>query len=203
MRFASASVVLVIVAASACAPRATSPRPLPPPRAVAYEQPATPPVQRPADLPVPATAPLVDERYLHWTLPVDLLAVIPLTYFLVRPDDYYLAAPSLLLPPLIHIAHGNSESAAISFAMRVAMVGGVYLAGRHAENECNNSDSFLCFPIQSLIIAEVVMLTPIMVDSFFLARRTRSDDGWSRLPIMPTVAPVPGGGVSFGAASRF
>ena len=132
-----------------------------------------------------------------------MLAVIPLTYFMVHPDRYYLAAPSLLLPPLIHVAYGNSESATISLLMRVAMVGGVYLAGRNAETECDSSDSFICVPIGSIILGETAMIIPIMIDSFVLARRSRPADNWDRLPIVPTVAPTPGGGISFGAATQF
>ena len=201
MRSGFVSALIALALASGCI-TVTSPRPLPPPRPVA-PQPGAPPVQRPADLPIPTTAPLVDERYLQWTLPVDLLAVIPLTYFMMQPDRYYLAAPSLLLPPLIHVAHGNSDSATISLLMRVAMVGGVYLAGRSAETECNNSDSFVCLPMGSILLGETVMIVPIMLDSFLLAKRTRADDNWSRLPLVPAITPTPGGGMTFGAATQF
>ncbi|HEX5058244.1 MAG TPA: hypothetical protein VFV99_02735 [Kofleriaceae bacterium] len=201
MRSGFVSAFVALALASGCV-TVTSPRPLPPPRPVA-PQPGAPPVQRAADLPIPTTAPLVDERYVQWTLPVDLLAVIPLTYFMVQPDRYYLAAPSLLLPPLIHVAYGNSESATISVLMRVAMVGGVYLAGRSAEDECNNSESFVCLPMRSILLGETAMILPIMIDSFYLAKRTRGDDNWNRLPIVPSVAPMPGGGMTFGAATQF
>jgi hypothetical protein len=160
------------------------------------------PVQRPPDIAQPTTAPVHDERYLQWTLPVDLLAMIPLTYWMVRPRDVYLAMPSLVLPPLIHVAHDNARSAAISFVMRAAMVGAVYYAGRSAERECAN-DEFICVPLGQIMLGELAIMTPIMIDSFLLAKRTRADDGWSRLPLIPSVGPTPGGGVSLTLSTSY
>lgn len=182
MRFASASCVLTVALASACV---TSPRPLPP-RRVAFTQPPAP-VQRPADLPKPTEPPIVHERYAHWTLLADAAAVVPLVYWMWRPDDVYLAAPALLLPPLIHIAEEESEHAVVSLLMRGAMVGAVYLAGRSAETECDNSDEFICVPIRSFILAQAAMVSVITIDAVFLARSTRRKDSWYRLPLQPAV----------------
>jgi hypothetical protein len=180
-----------ITVASACA---TPPPPLPPRRvAFAANQPRR--VAPPPDLDRAAEPPVRHERYLGWTLGADLLSLVPLTSWMFRPEDVYLALPSLVLPPAIHVAHGESRTAAISFLMRGAMIGGVYLAGRSAEEECEDSETFVCVPMGSFLLAELAIIPVVLVDAFFLARTTGEVEGWHRLPVLPSVSPTPGGGV--------
>ena len=196
MRCASASALFlaaVLAVAGACSP-ATAPRPLPPRRAD-FSPPRAPRLQAPPDLARPAEPPVRHQRYFGWILAADLVAIVPLAYWIFRPEDVYLAMPSLILPPAIHVAYGQPRTAAISFLMRAAMLGGVYLAGRSAEAECDDSSSFVCVPIGSLILADVAVTSVVIVDAMVLARRTRDDEGWHRLPVVPSVSATPQGGV--------
>lgn len=202
VRSASASLlVAVCITASACT--ATSPRPLPPrrvfdqtPGATMAGRPQTPP-----DLRQPTQVPTVHERYVHWMLLVDLPSVYPLTYWAFYPERVYYAAPSLLLPPLIHALHGEGEKALISVGLRSLMLGGVYLAGQAARSECE--DEFLCFPLGSITLMNLAILPVILVDGLFLARRERPVDGWHRLPVVPSVSSSPYGGKSLVLSGQF
>jgi hypothetical protein len=170
----------------------TSPPPLPP-RRVHFSEPAGP-VQvagaetasdRPADLPDPAEAPSRGERYLGWTLLADAVALVPLLYWIERPNDAYLAVPALLLGPAVHAAHGEPRNAGISLAMRAAMLGGVYLAGRGLENQCRSSTDYVCVSGLTLLLADVALVsTMVAVDSVLLARRQRPASEWYRLPML-------------------
>jgi hypothetical protein len=163
----------------------------------------TPPIQPAPDLPMPTQAPQHSERYLVWTLTADALSIAPLTMWMFRPEDAYLAAPALLLAPLVHIAHGEGGHAVGSLAMRGAMLGVVYLAGRSAERECDDSESWLCLPIGSIALANLAIIPVILVDSLLLARRVQDDPSWRRLPLVPGVAAGPGGQVSLTLGSQF
>jgi hypothetical protein len=189
-RSATAS-LLVLVGCTA-----TSPPPLPP-RRVAFARPPAQKAPRPPDIERPAEPPVVDERYTGWILLADLVAIAPLVRWMGRPEDIYLAAPSLILPPVIHVLHGQPQSAGLSFTLRLAMLGSLYLAGRSAESECDDSDEYICVPVGSFFIADAVLVTAITIDSIFLARRRREVDGWRRLPVLP-VGPDGRPGLSLG-----
>ena len=133
-----AAVAACIAFAAACT--ATSPPPLPA-RRVDFPAPAPAPddageqvesLARPPDLPVAAEAPIRQERYWGWTMTADVASLV---YWFAGPYDIYHAAPMLLLTPLIHTAHGEFRSAAISLGMRLAMYGTLYYAGRLADKE--------------------------------------------------------------------
>ena len=179
MRFAFASLALV----AGCA---TSPPRLPP-RRVTFASPPAEPVRPPPDLAQAAEPPLIRERYMAWMLAADAVGLVPLTYWIVKPGQPYYALPSLLLPPLVHAAHGESSKAVASFAMRAAMVGVVYLAGRAAETECRGSSSLVCVPLGSLVLAQTAIVTAVVIDAVLLAQRTRQDERWLRLPVQPAV----------------
>ncbi len=202
MRSASVSLALACIAAAGCS--ATSPRPLPPRRVAFGPGPGvTPPIQPAPDLPLPTQPPQRTERYLVWTLTADALSIAPLTTWMFRPEDAYLAAPALLLAPLVHVAHGEGGRAVGSLLMRGAMLGGVYLAGRTAEHECDDSESLICVPIGSIFLANLAIIPVILVDSLLLARHVEDDPAWRRLPLIPGVAAGPGGQVSLTLGNEF
>jgi hypothetical protein len=177
-----------LVAIAACT--ATSPPPLPP-RRLDFSAPAQPPgalVSRPLDLPAAAQAPARDESYVGWTLTADVASLFPLAGWLGRPKDVYLAAPALLLVPVIHAAHGEVRSAGISLAMRAAMLGVVYLMARSAEDECASSSSYVCVPIGQFLVGYLAVTTTMTLDSAFLARTQRPASDWDRLPVVSASA---------------
>ncbi len=199
VRSASASLAL---AACIAACSATSPRPLPPRR---VQQPQTPPgasPQRPLDLPQLAEAPVEHERYFGWIIAADLPSVIPLTYWAFYPEKAYYAAPSLLLPPLIHALHGEGERALISVGLRSLMLGGVYLAGRSIRAECERAE-FFCFPLPSMMLMNLAIIPVLLVDALFLARREVPAKGWRRLPVVPSVSAGADGGKSLILSRQF
>jgi hypothetical protein len=165
---------------------ATPPQPLPPRRQAFAPQAA--PVPRPPDLATPTEPPVRHERYLGLTLLADLVAIVPLVRWMGRPEDVYLAAPSLVLSPLIHAAHGETEKSMLSLAMRGAMVGLVYLAGRSARDECDDSNELVCVPAGSILLANLAIVPVVLIDSIFLARRVTTVEGWRRLPVIPAVS---------------
>lgn len=198
VRSASASLALVAcLAATACV--ATSPRPLPPRH---LQNPPSPGGQRPPDLRQPAEAPVEHERYLGWILAADLPSVIPLTYWAFYPEKVYYAAPSLLLPPLIHAAHGEGEKAAISLGLRALMLGGVYLAGRSIREECEDA-ALGCLPVPSLMLMNLAIVPVLLVDALFLARRERPAEGWRHLPVVPSVSATADGGRALVLSGHF
>jgi hypothetical protein len=180
----------------------TNPRPLPPHRPTVGGPAASSDYPRPADTRVPAEAPLVDERYMGWMLGADALGLVPLVNFMVKPERPYYALPSLLLPPLVHVAHGEVGKAAGSLAMRGAMLAVVYAAGRNAENECDGQQ-FICYPFGSFMIANLAIVTVVVIDSTLLARRRRPDSTWSRMRMLPTVSSNANGDAVLGVAGRF
>ena len=139
-RCAAVAAACLAIAGVACT--ATSPPPLPPRRVAFPEQaPASsspPPAGEtvlnwPRDLPATAEPPSRDERYFGWTLAADAVSFVPLVAWAGHPEKFYYAAPALLLCPAIHALHGEYRSATISFVMRTAMLGLVYLAGLTAD----------------------------------------------------------------------
>src|SRR5690348_11387449 len=160
----------VVAAIAAC--MATSPPPLPP-RRLDFPAPAQPPgapavvIPRPLDLPLPAEPPVQDEHYVGWTLTADVASLFPLVAWTGRTKDLYLAAPSLLLVPAIHAAHGEMRSAAISLAMRAAMLGVVYLMVRSADDECRSSTAEFCVPLGQFFVGYFAVTTTIILDSAF------------------------------------
>jgi len=200
VRSASASRAAAALLAAACAVAsacgATSPPPLPPRRvAFAAQDPAhpAPPAPRPPDIARAAEPPIVHERYFGWILAADLVSLAPLVRWMGRPEDIYLAAPSLLLPPVIHTLYGEPGNAALSLTLRAAMVGAVYLAGRSAEEECEDSESYICIPVGSFLLADAAIVLVVVTDAVFLARTTRELDAWHRLPVVPSVSLTPDG----------
>lgn len=189
---------------SACAP-ATSPPPLPPRRVAVAPGPAH--VQqrapRPPDIARATEPPVVHERYLGWILVADLASLVPLVRWMGRPEDVYLAAPAAVLSPVIHVLHGEGAKAALSLTLRGAMLGAVYLAGRSAEEECDDPDTYICVPIGSFMLANVAIVSVMLIDSLFLARRAREVDGWRRLPVLPSVSATPDGGGVMSLGGRF
>ena len=145
---------------------------------------------RPPDLPAAAEAPIRQERYLGWTLTADIASLF---YWFAGPYDIYHAAPMLLLTPLIHTAHGEFRSAAISLAMRLAMYGTLYYAGRLADRECEaQSRGYFCFPLATFMLVDAVISSVIVVDSVILARRDVPAQEWYRLPLLGAVADADG-----------
>jgi len=183
--------VAIVVAATACS--VTNPKPLPPHRRPPPEARSDHP--RPPDLPIPAEPPMVDERYLGWTLLADAAGLVPLVQWMVRPEQTYLALPSLVLPPLVHVAHGQNGKAVASLAMRGAMLAVVYAAGRSLEDGCEGE--LVCVPLGPLMLANAAITLTIVTDAIFFARRQRPDGTWRRLQILPTVTPQ-GAGVGIG-----
>jgi len=135
---------------------------------------------------VPAEAPLVNDRYTAWMIGADLVSIFPLTEWVIDPDKFYFAAPSLLLGPMIHAAHGELPKAAGSLAMRGAMLGVMYLARESADAECAGSESWICVPIGSILLMTVAYVSVTTIDAAFLAKRARRADGWDRLPVKPS-----------------
>jgi len=192
-RRAAVAAAWLAIAGVACT--ATSPPPLPP-RRVAFPQQApasssSPPaagetvVTWPRDLPAAAEAPSRDERYFGWTLAADAVSIVPLIVWAGHPEKFYYAAPALLLSPAIHALHGENRSAAISFMMRTAMLGLVYLASFTADQECHSQGSgdSICIPIGTLLLLELGIVMPIVIDSTWLARTSRPASEWYRLPL--------------------
>jgi hypothetical protein len=153
---------------------------------------------RPPDLAAPAAPPTVDDRYFLSMFATDLVALVPVTYWMSHPDASWAALPSLVLPPLVHVAHGEPRTAGISFAMRAAMVGVVYIAGQDAKSECASSDQLFCVPLGPLLIANTAIVLTVVTDAILLARTSRPDSRWHDLRVLPTVGP---GGV--GVIGRF
>jgi hypothetical protein len=145
---AAVGAACLAIAGVACT--ATSPPPLPPRRVAFPEQaPASSPsppaagetvITWPPDLPAAAEAPSRDERYFGWTLAADAVSIVPLVVWAGHPEKFYYAAPALLLSPAIHSLHGEYRSAAISFMMRTAMLGLVYLASFTADQSVIRKD---------------------------------------------------------------
>lgn len=164
-----------------------------------------PPIQPPPDLQQPTQAPLRDERYLHWTLLADALSIYPLVRWgIAYQDDIYLPLPALTLSPFIHALHGEGGKAGISLVMRAAMVGGVYAAGQLAKEECSEmEDDFLCFPMGSMMLMNLSIVSVVVVDALFLAKRTVGAPEWRGLPLVPSVSAGPGGRVSLTIGSQF
>ena len=174
MRF----VFVSAIALAACT--ATDPPAFAPHAPTATEVPARPP-----DLAAPTEPPVVDDRYFLSVFGVDLLAVGPLTYWEYHRDQLWLPLPALLAAPLVHLAHGEPRKSGISFAMRAAMVGAVYLAGEEAKSECN-SQGYICLPLKSLLISELAVVTVVVTDSILIARTSRPDSRWR---VLPTITP--------------
>lgn len=202
-RTAARLVLTACAVASGCT--VTSPPPLPPRRVAFAEDPShrRPPAPRPPDIARRAEAPLVHERYTGWILAADVASLVPLVRWMGRPEDVYLAAPSALLPPFIHVLHGEPGNAALSLGMRGAMLGAVYLAGRSAESECEDSEDFICVPTRSFLLADVAIVSVVVIDSMFLAWTTSEVDGWHRLPILPSVSATPDGRRVMSLTGRF
>jgi hypothetical protein len=210
-RRAALAITCVAIAAAACT--ATSPPPLPP-RRVAFPEPAPPSSQPargetvvtwPADLPDAAQPPSRDERYFGWTLAADAVSLVPLIAWAGHHEKVYYAAPALLLSPIIHSLHGEYRSAAISFAMRTAMLGLVYLAGLTADRECQSSrgsEDFICIPFGTLVLLDLAIVTPVVIDSAWLARTARPASEWYRLPLPGATAGANGGRL-FTLTARF
>jgi hypothetical protein len=104
--------------------------------------------------------------------------------------------------PLVHVLHhGLTTRSLASVAMRLGLpVAGAYLGMalvhcNHQERECEGDDLGGYFIGAGLGIA-----TAVIVDDFFLAREERHVE---RSPWTPTVAPAPGGGMTFGVAATF
>lgn len=172
-----------------------------PPRRTQFSQPearAAPPTP---DLAVPTEAPVVHERYAGIVLASDLISLIPLTYWMFNQRDSYLALPALVLAPAIHVAYGSNDSAAISILMRAAMVSAVYFAGRSAREECD--DELICLPFGSILLAELAVVPVVVLDSLLLAKRSKPKDGWSRLPVQPSIMTGPEGQRGLSLMGRF
>ncbi len=209
-RRAAFAAACVAIAATACT--ATSPPPLPPRRVAFPEQtrassaPARGEtvVTWPADLPDAAEPPSRDERHFGWTLAADAVSVVPLLAWAGHPEKLYYAAPALLLCPAIHALHGEYRSAAISFVMRTAMLGLVYLASVTADRECHSEGSgdYICIPIGTLVLLDLAIVTPMVIDSVWLARTARPASEWYRLPL-PGATVGANGGRLFTLTARF
>jgi hypothetical protein len=202
VRSASASLVLVAIAVALAACSATSPRPLPPHHHI-VDTTAPPPPPRPADLPIPAAPPFVHERYAGSMLLADAVSIVPLVTWMTDPDRLYLAAPALVLPPLVHALHGETDKAIGSLLMRAALLAIVYGAGESGRDSCAEPNALLCVPIAQIMIASAATSAVIITDACLLGRRRRPDPGWGYLRVLPTAGPTPSGGGMFGLAGRF
>lgn len=195
MRSAFASVAIAL---AACA---SSPPPLPPHRPTAQYAPS-PPSERPPDVAAPAEPPVRHVRYLWATLAADAISIYPLVQWMVKPEQPYLALPALFLVPAIHVGYGESGKGALSLVLRGAMLGGVYLAGRAIERECRD-DQFICVPLGPLLLANLAIGIVMTTDSVVLARTTRAETGWGRLPVLPTVSAGAEGARVLGVSGSF
>jgi hypothetical protein len=126
-------------------------------------------------------------RYAWATLAADVVSIYPLLQYMVKPEQPYLALPALVLAPAIHVGYGESDKAILSLVLRGAMIGGVYAAGRGIDSECRDS-GFVCIPLGPILLANLAITTVVTVDAVFLARTTRAEHGWGRLPVLPTVS---------------
>jgi len=183
VRCASVSLAAV-VALGACA---TNPPRLPPHRPVAAQVEPAPPsttVARAPDLAMPTAPPIRHVRYAWATLLADAASIVPLVYWMVEPDKVYYPIPALVLTPLIHTAYGQPDKAVTSLVLRGAMVAVVYAVGRRLEDGCGDSDGFVCVPTGSLLLANVAITSVVVIDAAFLARATRVEGGWHRLPVV-------------------
>ena len=198
----AATFVVVVVAAAACT--ATSPPPLPP-RRVDFPPPAAAEAPRPTELASAAEAPTRNETYWLWSLAANAVSVVPLVYWLERPEDIKLTAPALLLPPAVHAVHGEGRTAAVSLAMHAAMIGAVYLVGRGAANDdCESTGIASCLPWKWLFLTELAVIPVIVVDTVFMAQRARPASEWNRLPLLgATVSAGGGGGGMLTMSGRF
>jgi hypothetical protein len=154
---------------------------------VAFNDTLSPPAARPPDMALPTVPPLVHDRYTAWVIGADVVSIFPLTEWMISPDKFYFAMPSLLLAPMIHAAHGEIPTAAGSLAMRGAMLGAVYLARESAEAECEGSDEIICVPFGSILLIVLAYVSVTTVDAVLLAKRTRRADGWDQLPVKPSM----------------
>lgn len=189
-RFVSASLLL-----AGCM-TVTSPPPMPPRRLVTTPGPST--IPRAQDTTAPAEPPVRHERYFHWTLLADFASTVPLAYAVAYPSRYYYAAPALILTPFIHALHGEEDSGALSLVMRGAAIGGAYLISEQAD--CSGDEA--CRILVGSTMLTALFTTVVIVDTIFLARRAVRDDGWYSLPVIPSVAPAPGG-ATLGLSGRF
>lgn len=204
-RWRLAAAVFVVMAAAACT--ATSPPQLPP-RRVDFPPPAAASevALRPTELAIAAEAPTRHETYWLWSLAANTVAVVPLFYWLERPEDIKLTAPALLLPPAVHAVHGEGRTAAVSLAMHAAMIGAVYLVGRGAENDdgCGSTRIASCLPWKWLFLTELAVIPVVVVDTVFMAQRARPASEWNRLPLLgATVSAGGGGGGMLTMSGRF
>jgi hypothetical protein len=191
-----AAVAACLAMTAACT--ATSPPPLPA-RRVDFPAPAPAPddagtevetVARPPDLPAAAEPPIRPERYWGWTMTADIASLI---YWFTDPTDIYHVAPMLLLTPLIHTAHGEYRSAAISLGMRLVMYGTLYYADRLADRECEGtSRGYFCFPLGTFLLVDFVVSSVVVIDAVILARRDVPAQEWHRLPLLGAVADAEG-----------
>ena len=133
---------------------------------------------------------MIDERYFGTMFVVDVASVLPLTYWTLHTNLWYLPLPALVLPPLVHLAHGQTQSAAISLAMNGAMIGLVSAAYKSGVNECDSSPSSLCIPLASITIATLATTMAVLVDSLVLARESHPVDGWRQLRVLPSAGGV-------------
>jgi hypothetical protein len=192
------SVSVSLVVALSAAGCVSSPPRLPPRRTTFVQSPAAPPAP---DLTRPTEPPIVHERYGGWIFLGDLLSVVPLTVWMARPNDAYLAAPALLLAPGIHVTYGESDKGAISVILRSAMIAGVYFAGRSFRRDCAED---LCYPFGALVLAELAIIPVVTIDAIFLARRARPESAWHRLPAMqPAITTGEGGRKGLSLIGRF
>jgi hypothetical protein len=82
------------------------------------------------------------------------------------------------------------------------MVGLVYVAGQSTQSEC--AGQWICVPVGQILLANLAMVPVIVIDAVFLARTTRREEAWKRLPpVQPSIARTPDGKTWLGLSGRF
>lgn len=197
---ALAAVAVCLGAALGCTPPSAPPLP-PPGTAAGAEAAATVEHPLPAELPEPAEPPTSHQRYWLPMLALDIASIYPAVSYVTAPSSrpWLIAAP-VLSGPLVHLFALEPRRAALSFGLRALVAGGGLLLARtqHA-TECK--DRGLCMPWRTILLLDLALVLPMALDEVWLAVRRVPVEAPRPLPVMPSVAVVPGGatfGVSFG-----
>lgn len=194
MRFAMGAERLALSAAlGVCGCQLPTVPPLPPPRVqVATEPSAAIEHPLPAPRPEPAEPPTRHQRYWAPMLALDVVALYPtLSYALGKSDRPWLLAAPVLSGPLVHLVAGEPRNAAISFVLRAVVTGGGLLLARRLGSACDGPT--FCLSLQQQLLVDVAIVLPMALDQTWLAIRRVPVEPPRPLPMMPSVAAVPGG----------
>jgi hypothetical protein len=68
----------------------------------------------------------------------------------------------------------------------------LYYADQLADRECGSSRRYVCFPLGTFVLVDMVISGVIAVDATILARRDVPAQEWYRLPLVGGVADADG-----------